>query len=73
MTLEKDEKSIKKKDNRLKNLINNLDKKEIASVVAEIHDLFLIYLDTDLAADNDERRNKVAAVEKVKEILRVVC
>ena len=45
-------------------------KLEIASLITQLEDMFLIYLENDIAGDNADRRNKLQAVIDIKKILR---
>ena len=41
----------------------NVNAFEAAEMVKEFNDLFEIYLDSDIAGDNDDRRNKLSAIK----------
>lgn len=48
------------------------DKQTVQQHRAELKDLLTIYLDTDLAGDNQDRRNKLAAVNKIQDLLSLI-
>ena len=52
--------------------LKHLKKLELEGVNNEIKDLFEIYLDSDIAGDNQDRRNKLAAVKKVSSLLNTL-
>ncbi|WP_271407427.1 hypothetical protein [Tenacibaculum soleae] len=45
---------------------------DIEAVKHELQDTFNIYLDTDIAGDNDDRRNKLNAFTKTLQLLKAM-
>lgn len=53
----------------LKEFVNNLEPQDLTETKEQLHDLFAIYLDTELAGDNQCRRKKLAAISLITKLL----
>ena len=54
------------------NLIKNSDANEIQKLKAELKDLFDLYIESDIAGDNQDRRNKLEAVNQIQKLLSII-
>ena len=64
------ENSPKNKDLINNDLKSDIDLAKIKSAVFHLKDLLEIYLDNDIAGDNEDRRNKLCAVRTMDAILK---
>ncbi|WP_271407457.1 hypothetical protein [Tenacibaculum soleae] len=54
------------------NSLIKISKEEKKELHHQLQDTFNIYLDTDIAGDNDDRRSKLNAFTKIFELLKVM-
>lgn len=56
---------------KFKEILDNFDEDQLKNTSFQLKDLFEIYLDCDLAGDNDDRRSKLCCVKIIEEFLEL--
>lgn len=52
--------------------LQSIEKEELLNAKTQISDLLDIYLDEDIAGDNEDRRKKLSAVKTVHKIINLL-